>query len=260
MAITDSLGAIAGYDPVLLGLLGGVILASFNAAGSTPVLFMRDISIRFRTIALGFAAGVMLAASFTSLVIPGIEIGGPIPVLVGIVIGALVVSLSDRLLPHLRIIGSSEIHQKTRLRAVCLFAIAVTIHNIPEGLAVGIGFGSGDIGSAVVLMLAIGTQNIPEGLAIAFSLLATAKYSKVKSYLVAVTSGLVEVPMSVLGAWAVVTLAALLPIGMGFAAGAMIFVIVEEVLPEMNIEGSGKLPSYGLMAGLVIMLALDTML
>ncbi len=245
---------------MLMGLLGGIILASFNAAGAAPVLFMRKISRRFLDTGLGFAAGVMLAASFTSLIVPGIERGGAVPVLVGIVAGAFIVSLTDKLLPHAHFVGGPEGHRSSRVKAAWLFAIAVTIHNIPEGLAVGIGFGTGDISSAIALMFAIGVQNVPEGLAIAFSLLATEKYSRRKSYSIALTSGLVEVPMSLLGAWAVVAIGALLPFGMGFAAGAMIFVIVDEILPEVNWLAHEKLSSYGLIVGLILMLALDTML
>lgn len=245
---------------MFLGLLGGAVLTGLNAAGAIPVLFLRKVSQRGLDVGLGFAAGVMLAASFTSLIVPAIAMGAAIPVLIGIGMGALLVTLGDRFIPHLHFVRGHEGPLGVRLKAIWLFVLAVTVHNMPEGLAVGVGFGSGDLAAAGVLMLAIGIQNVPEGLSIGFSLQATGAYTRVRSYLVSVGSGLVEVPMSLLGAWATVTMKAILPYGMGLAAGAMIFVVSDEIVPEVHRLGRERLASYGLVTGLMVMLALDVML
>ncbi|MEM3522549.1 MAG: ZIP family metal transporter, partial [Candidatus Bathyarchaeia archaeon] len=206
---------LANENPILLSFIGGVILAAFNAVGALPVLFFKKVSQKFLDIGLGFAAGVMLTASFTSLIIPSIKMGSIFPVIVGISIGATIVMLADRIIPHMHFIIGYENPISAKLKAIWLFAIAVTLHNMPEGLVVGIGLGSKEIKAAMSLMLAIGIQNVPEGLSVGFSLLTTKEYSRLKSYLVSVGSGLIEVPLSLLGAWTVVTFEALLPYAMG---------------------------------------------
>ena len=170
---------VAGTNPILQGLAGGVIIASFNMIGALSVLVWRNPSERSLDGALGFAAGVMLAASFTSLILPGIEIGGILPVMAGIVLGALVLDRADAWVPHIHVLITGRIRadeardahersgvQHRRIASVILFIVAITLHNIPEELAVGVGFGSGNLGNAIPLMLAIGIQNIPEGLAV----------------------------------------------------------------------------------------------
>jgi len=147
-----------------------------------------------------------------------------------------------------------------KLKAIWLFIIAITLHNMPEGLAVGVGFDSRNLEAAIPLMLAIGIQNIPEGLSVGFSLSATGKYSKNKSYMVSAGSGLIEFPLCVLGALVLIFFKALLPYAMGFAAGAMLFVISDEIIPETHRVGHEKLASIGLMIGLIIMLTLDVIL
>jgi zinc transporter, ZIP family len=173
-ALQEVFVRIAGTDPVLQGLAGGVIIASFNMIGALAVLVWRNPSERSLDGALGFAAGVMLAASFTSLILPGIEIGGILPVMVGIVVGALVLDRADAWVPHVHVLITGRVradeardaHDKsglhpTRIASVILFIVAITLHNMPEGLAVGVGFGSGNLGNALSLMLAIGIQNVP---------------------------------------------------------------------------------------------------
>ena len=166
--------SVAGTEPILQGLIGGVIIASLNMLGALSVLVWRNPSEQSLDGALGFAAGVMLAASFTSLILPGIEIGGILPVLVGIVVGALVLDRADAWVPHVHVLITGRVrddeardaHEKSgyqhqRIASVILFIVAITLHNMPEGLAVGVGFGSGNLSNAIPLMLAIGIQNIP---------------------------------------------------------------------------------------------------
>lgn len=245
---------------MLLGFLGGIITALLNAMGATPILFLKKLPQRVNDAGLGFAAGVMLAASFTSLILPGIELGGISSVIVGIVLGAVAVNFADMIIPHMHVIIGKEGIATERLRGIWLFVLAITLHNMPEGLAVGVSFGSGNISDAVILMLAIGFQNIPEGLSVGFSLLAGGGRSRVYAYLVAIASGFVEPPLSLLGAGMVVVIKQLLPYAMGFAAGAMIFVISDEIIPETNRVGHEKFATYGLVAGFITMLYLDVVL
>jgi len=228
--------------------------------GGLPVLFLKSISRKLLDIGLGFAAGVMLTASFTSLILPGIAAGGLLPVVIGIFLGVIMVSLADRLIPHLHAIIGYEGPPTSKFKAVWLFAIAVTIHNMPEGLAVGVGFGSGDIPRAICLMLAIGFQNIPEGLSIGFSMISLEKISRVKAFLISFLTGFVELPLSFLGALGVVYVKELLPYAMGFAGGAMIFVVSDEIIPETHRLGHERSASYGLILGFVTMLILDLLL
>jgi len=261
-AITNLLINLSLGNILLLGLLGGLITALLNSLGTLPILFLKAPSQRSINIGLGFSAGVMLAASFTSLILPGIEIGGLIPVVIGIIIGAITVSLSDMFIPHLHFLIGKDSLISSRMKAIWLFAIAVTIHNMPEGLAVGVGFGAGGeyISNAVALMMGIGLQNIPEGLAIGFSLLATGRYTRLRSFMVGNISGFVEIPLAFIGAALVAIMARLLPYAMGFAAGAMIFVISDEIVPETHRLGHQRTSSYGLIIGLLVMLSLDILL
>lgn len=251
---------LGGDNPLLMSLLGGSICALFNLAGATPVLLLRQIPEKILNICLGFSAGIMLGASFTSLIVPGTKIGGAAPVLLGIVLGAIIVTLADRLLPHMHLIIGHEGASSSMIRGIWLFVMAITIHNMPEGLAVGVGFASGNVDAAIVLMLAIGLQNVPEGLSVGFSLLATRRYSRRFAYFASVVSGFVEPPLALLGAFAVSLTHSLLPYAMGFAAGAMVFVISDEIIPETHRVGRERMASYGLITGLVVILALDLML
>lgn len=256
---TDFLGGL-GSNLILLGFLGGWFTAALNALGVLPVIFVSKISQKFQDVGLSFGAGVMLAAAFTSLIIPSVETYGVAPALVGITIGAIVLAFSDRLLPQMHFIIGREGLKTERIMGIWLFVIAITLHNIPEGLAVGVGLGSGDMLRGTSLMTAIGLQNIPEGLAVGFSLLATGLYTRRQCYLAGVVSGLVEPPMALLGAWAVNISHLVLPYAMGFAGGAMIYVISDEVIPETHRPGSEKSSSIALIIGLITMLALDSLL
>ncbi len=252
--------AIAGPNPILQGLMGGIVIALLNALGALLVLVWRRPSERFLDAALGFAAGVMLTASFTSLILPGIEYGGIFPVLIGIALGVLVLDLGDHVVPHLHAVMGREGRYTARIKAVWLFIFAITLHNMPEGLAVGVGFGSGDLSNALKLMLAIGMQNIPEGLAVAVSALNIGLGAYFYASFVGVRAGLVEVPLALFGAWAVHTAQFLLPYAMGFAAGAMLYVISDEIIPETHRRNHERPATLGLMLGAAVMLYLDVAL
>ena len=262
-----------GTDPVVNGLVGGLVIAAFNLFGAALVFVWRAPSKRALDGALGFAAGVMLAASFTSLIIPGIETytpsGSPVPVLLGVTLGALFLDQSDVLVPHAHyLVSGRRRHEavnptgddsvaETRLTGVVLFVLAITLHNIPEGLAVGVGFGSGDLETAVPLMLAIGIQNVPEGLAVSVAAINAGLDRRFYAVVAGIRSGLVEVPLAVLGAYAVQTVSVLLPYAMGFAAGAMLFVISDEIVPETHAGGNERIATLGTLLGVVVMLYLD---
>ena len=302
--VADQFVRLVGSDPVVQGLAGGLVIATLNLLGASLVFVWRDPSERAMDGALGFAAGVMLAAAFTSLIIPGIEDysgGNPVPVLVGVVLGALFLDRSDVLVPHAHYLvtgerrtdaarprddaggsdteraeygdaggdagspdgsndgGAAAIHDE-RLAGVVLFVLAITLHNMPEGLAVGVGFGSGDLSTAIPLMLAIGIQNIPEGLAVSVAAINAGLDRRAYAVFAGIRSGVVEIPLAVLGAYAVQTAEALLPYAMGFAAGAMIFVISDEIVPETHTGGHERVATLGTMLGVVVMLYLDVAL
>jgi len=273
--IADQFTQLFGSNPVVHGLIGGLVIASLNLLGASLVFVWRNPSDRAMDGALGFAAGVMLAASFTSLIIPGIDTysnGNPVPVLIGVAVGALFLDRSDALVPHAHFLlsgrrrrdaapgGASEIVDEERLTGVVLFILAITLHNMPEGLAVGVGFGSGDVGTAIPLMLAIGIQNIPEGLAVSVAAINAGLDRRFYAAFAGIRSGLVEVPLAVLGAYAVQTVTALLPYAMGFAAGAMLFVISDEIVPETHTKGHERVATLGTILGAIVMLYLDVSL
>ena len=239
------------------GLTGSLVVMLLNMIGALLVLVWRKPSKKLLDAALGFAAGVMLTASFTSLILPGIKYGGIGPVLIGIVLGVLVLDLADHVIPHLHAVMGREGQPTARIKAVWLFILAITLHNAPEGLAVGVGFGSGDLPNALKLMLAIGIQNIPEGLAVSVSALNAGMGTYWYASLVGVRAGLVEIPLALFGAWAVQLAAPLLPYVMGFAAGAMLYVISDEIVPETHRKGHERLATFGTMLGVIVMLYLD---
>ena len=263
---------VVGTDPIVQGFVGGVVIASLNLLGASLVLVWRDPSERALDGALGFAAGVMLAAAFTSLIIPGIEQysgGDPIPTLVGVALGALFLDQADRLVPHAHYLltgsrrpdaadpGDAVPVLDERLGAVVLFVLAITLHNMPEGLAVGVGFGSGNVAEAIALMIAIGIQNVPEGLAVSVAAINAGLDRRSYAVFAGIRSGVVEIPLAVLGAVAVSVVEPLLPYAMGFAAGAMLFVISDEIVPETHTRGYERIATMGTMAGVIVMLYLD---
>lgn len=256
--LQDILVDLAGRDLFLLSLWGGLVATLLNMAGASPALFLRSYSKTLSDAGLGFAAGVMLTASFTSLLIPAIEHGGIVPAVVGLAVGALAISVIDRLTPHLHFVKGREGPSYRRLKATWLFVFAITIHNAPEGLALGVGFGSGDIAVGLALTFAIGLQNIPEGLSVAFSLMSTGEYSRRRAFLMSSATGLVEPLLAAVGAYLAAISGQILPYAMGFAAGAMLYVVSDEIIPETHREGEERISTYGLITGLAVMLILDT--
>jgi len=278
--VETAIEVLSGQRLVVQALLGGLVIAGMNLLGASLVLVWRDPSERALDGALGFAAGVMLAASFTSLILPGIEAtpgGSPLPVLGGVLLGALFLDRADLLVPHAHYLLTGKRREdaadpsegipisEERLAPVVLFILAITLHNMPEGLAVGVGFGSAaageaSLGSAVALMLAIGIQNVPEGLAVSIAAVNAGLDRRLYAMVTGVRSGIVEIPLVLLGALAVTVAAPILPYAMGFAAGAMLFVISDEIVPETHLHGNERVATLGTMVGVVVMLYLDVSL
>jgi len=252
--------AIAGNNPLWQGIVGGLFITLLNSIGALAVLIWQKPSRKFLDISLGFAAGIMLAASFTSLILPGVEYGGIIPVIIGMSLGVGAMILGDQFVPHLHPGRGKEGPETKRIRGVWLFILAITLHNMPEGLAVGVGFGSGNLKDAIPLMLAIGIQNIPEGLAVAVAALNAGMGSFFYAGFVGIRAGLVEIPLTLLGVLAVQFARPLLPYAMGFAAGAMLYVISDEIIPETHGSGHERLATLGTMLGVILMLYLDVSL
>jgi ZIP family zinc transporter len=219
------------------------------------VLFTKRISDRLLDVMLGFSAGVMLAATSFSLIVPAIDLSGPLVAVFGIILGALVLHLIDRFVPHFHPALGAE-GPPSRLSRVWLFVLAITIHNFPEGLAVGVSFGGGDVAAGLVIATAIGVQNMPEGLAVALPLVREG-YSRRKSLLYGTMTGLVEPLGGLLGVALVAVFQSVLPWGLAFAAGAMLFVVSDEMIPESHRKGFEREATFGLIAGFVVMMLLD---
>ncbi|MBW2501984.1 MAG: ZIP family metal transporter [Deltaproteobacteria bacterium] len=250
---------------VAAGLIASLAAGLATGAGALPALFFKNVPERLMNTLLGGAAGVMLAATSFSLIVPGITYGnelwpgyGVYAVAVGILLGALCLDLVNRVLPHEHFTLGLE-GPSSKMRRIWLFIIAITIHNFPEGLAVGVGFGSGNMANGISLAIGIGLQNMPEGLAVALPLLGLG-YSRTKAITIATLTGLVEPVGGLLGVAAVSIFYPVLPFGMAFAAGAMLFVISEEIIPETHARGRSRLATFGLVTGFVIMMSLDNLL
>ncbi len=240
---------------IWIGSIASLAAGLATGVGALPVLFTRRVSDRLLDIMLGFSAGVMLAATSFSLIVPAIDLGGPWIALFGVVSGALVLHLVDRFIPHFHPLLGVE-GPPSKLPRVWLFVLAITIHNFPEGLAVGVSFGAGDVASGLVIAMAIGLQNMPEGLAVALPLLREG-YSRGKSLWYGTLTGLVEPVGGLLGVALVSIFQQILPWGLTFAAGAMLFVISDEMIPESHRKGFEREATFGLIAGFVIMMLLD---
>ena len=172
-------------------------------------------------------------------------------------LGILLLDLGNNTIPHMHPFMGAEGMKTDKIKAVWLFIIAITLHNMPEGLAVGVMFGSGELKNALVLMMAIGIQNIPEGFAVSVSSLSIGMNKRFYASFVGIRAGLVEIPLALLGAWAVSSMTVILPYAMGFAAGAMLYVISDEIVPETHRMGHERLATFGTMAGIIVMLYLD---
>lgn len=263
---------VASSPTIRAAFAGGMVAAAATALGAVPALFSRTLPERAQDALLGFGAGVMLAACAFSLILPGIEsaranglfggseIAASSVIAAAILFGGGALMLIDRLLPHEHFIKGREGQASEHLRRAWLFVFAIALHNLPEGLAIGVGYaGNDDIMRANALTLGIAIQDVPEGLVVAIALLA-AGYSRSIAVLTAAASGLIEPAGAVLGAALTTWSQALLPWGLGFAAGAMLFVISHEIIPESHRKGHERFATTGLMLGFVLMMVLDTAL
>lgn len=261
--------SVRGDMPQLAGAIaGGCAAALATALGTVPVLFSWKPSQRVHDAMLGFGAGVMLAASAFSLIVPALEAvtaagGGKWAasgtVGAGILAGAWALLIIDRFLPHEHFIKGVEGSRSKQLKRVWLFVIAIGLHNVPEGLAIGVAFAGSDFHAATALAVGISLQDVPEGLVVALAMRMVG-YGRGVSVGVAVFSGLVEPIMAMFGAVVVALSAALLPWGLAAAAGAMLFVISHEIIPESHRQGHESWATGGLMGGFVLMMLLDTAL
>ncbi|UII81339.1 ZIP family metal transporter [Flagellimonas sp. CMM7] len=258
-------------NPILAAFYATLFTWGLTAAGAALVFLFKTMNRALLDGMLGFTGGVMVAASFWSLLAPGIEMSPGegfekvIPAAVGFLLGAAFIFGLDKILPHLHInFKESEAEGvKTPWHRTTLLTLAITMHNIPEGLAVGVlfggvaaGFDGATIGGAVALALGIGLQNFPEGFAVAMPLRRQG-LSRTKSFMYGQASAIVEPIAAVLGAWAVLTFEPILPYALSFAAGAMIFVVVEEVIPETQRDKYTDVATMGFIGGFIIMMTLD---
>ncbi|MCI0509519.1 ZIP family zinc transporter [Chromohalobacter marismortui] len=248
------------------GMLASLVAGLFTPVGALPIMVLRHISQRLEDALMGFGAGVMLAATAYSLAMPAYEdslaltgtIGWALTIVCGgIVCGGILVWGMDRFVPHEHFaLGKQSGADALQIRRIWLFIFAITIHNFPEGLAVGVGYARGDMAAGIALTLGIGLQNLPEGLIVSLGLLAIG-YSRLTALGAAFLSGLVEPVGGVIGAFAVHIVDALLPFGLAFAAGAMLFVISHEIIPESHRKGHEGDATFGVLGGFMLMFVLD---
>ncbi|MBQ8523388.1 MAG: ZIP family metal transporter [Clostridia bacterium] len=246
-----------------------VILTAVGVGGATIFgsligFAFKKITHKFSDVVLAFAAGVMLAAAVLGLILPSLEYGGRFALLItvaGIFTGAVSLNLVDKLVPHLhKLVGNDiESHPNANLSRVLLFVTAIAIHNLPEGIAAGVGFGSGDTTGALLIAGGIALQNIPEGMVIIGPMLAAGVTPK-KTFLCAAATGLVEVIGTFIGFLAVSVAEAVLPFALAFAGGTMLYVISDEMIPETHAHGAERGATYALLAGFCVMLVSDVLL
>ena len=246
-----------------------VWLTALGVGGATVIgsligFAFKKISHRFSDVVLSFAAGVMLAAAVLGLILPSLDYGGKFGLVItvaGIFAGALCLNLVDKLVPHLhRLVGADiEPHNNADLSRVLLFVTAIAIHNLPEGIAAGVGFGSGDTAQAFIIAGGIALQNIPEGMVIIGPMLA-AGVTPQKTFLAALATGLVEVIGTLIGYFAVSVASAVLPFALAFAGGTMLYVISDEMIPETHAHGNERSATYALLVGFCLMFATDVLL
>ncbi|NJM84906.1 MAG: ZIP family metal transporter [Leptolyngbyaceae cyanobacterium SL_1_1] len=250
---------------ILLGFIGSLLAGLGTTLGALPILLPITLSDRTQGILLGLGGGVMLAATSFSLIVPGSEFAveqgasaGEAALIMGtgILLGSAVLWWANKNFPHEHIFKGREGPETQNLKRIWLFVIAITLHNFPEGLAVGVGFGGGEIAAATTLAIGIGLQNIPEGLVVALAL-RNLKYSALYALSIATLTGLVEPVGGLIGVSIISIAQPLLPWGMAFAAGAMLFVIVDEIIPEVDQKSLGQSGTFGLIGGFVIMMILD---
>ena len=246
-----------------------VLLTALGVGGSTVFgaligFIFKKISHTFSDIVLAFAAGVMLSAAVIGLIMPSLEYGGEWAILitvVGIFAGALCLNLMDKLIPHLHKMSGAddEGHNNKNLGKVILFVSAIAIHNLPEGIAAGVGFGSGDTAQALIIAGGIALQNIPEGMVIISPMLASG-IKPAKTFIIALLTGLVEVVGTLIGYFAVSVASVILPFALAFAGGTMLYVVSDEMIPETHAHGHQRGATYALLFGFSVMLLTDFLL
>lgn len=254
--------------PTVQGLLAGIFTWFITAIGSGVIFLKRDISRKILDASLGFSAGIMISASFFSLLFPAIEIASKdnlpawMPISVGFLAGGLSLKVIDSLIPHLHLFSKESEGPKSKLSKTTLLVLAVTIHNFPEGMAIGVAFGSAallkstTLASAIALTLGIGIQNFPEGTAISLPLFREG-HSKLKSFWYGQLSAIVEPIGAIIGASLVLISLRLLPYVLSFAAGAMMYVVIEELIPESQSGENVDIATLGAILGLTVMMILD---
>ena len=243
-----------------------VLLTALGVGGATVIgaligFIFKGFSHKFSDIVLSFAAGVMLSAAILGLILPSIEHGGEYGIIitvVGIFAGALALNFIDKLVPHLHKLAGTDIedHKSTNLNKIFLFVTAIAIHNLPEGIAAGVGFGSGDTTQALLIAGDIALQNIPEGMVIIGPMISVGVKPS-KTFLIAMMTGLVEVIGTLIGYFAVSVASFILPFALAFAGGTMLYVISDEIIPETHSHGNERLATYALLIGFAIMLIFD---
>ena len=243
-----------------------VLLTAVGVGGATMVgavigFLFQGLSHKFSDIILSFAAGVMLAAAVLGLIMPSMEYGNVWMTVFGIFVGAVFLNLVDKLVPHLHSMagGEAESHNNAKLNKVLLFVLAIAIHNLPEGIAAGVGFGTDNVSRAMIIAAGIALQNIPEGIVIIAPMLS-AGVSKQKTLAIALLTGVVEVVGTLIGYFAVGMASAILPFALSFAGGTMLYIISDEMIPETHAHGEQRGATYALLAGFCLMLVMDTLL
>ena len=247
-----------------------ILLTALGVGGATVFgavigFLFKGLSHKFSDIVLSFAAGVMLSAAVFGLILPSLEYGGAWGLLItvaGIFAGAVCLNLVDKLVPHLhRLVGTEgeEPHNNKSLGKVLLFVTAIAIHNLPEGIAAGVGFGSGNVTRALIIAGGIALQNIPEGMVIIGPMLAAGVKPR-KTFLIAALTGVIEIVGTLIGYLAVSAATAILPFALAFAGGTMLYVISDEMIPETHAHGNQRGATYALLVGFCLMLAVDVLL
>ncbi len=253
---------------VLAGFIASACASVGTAVGSLGVFFIQTLSRRLEDGLLSLAAGIMLAATFFSLLLPSIEYGatlyssetaGALVAGTGVLVGAFLLFFIHQTVPHEHFVSGRDGASDKQVARIWLFVIAITLHNFPEGLAVGVGFAGGEMANGLSLALGIGIQNVPEGLAVSVALMSVG-YTRAKSAAIGVASGMVEPLGGLIGAVAVSGAESFMPWALAFSAGAMLFIISDEIIPETHQNGNQNIATFSLIIGFVVMMLLDIVL